>query len=110
METTIKLDQHTVASPVYFFSDLKRFFSGTWYVVFFNSVFLLTSSPPRRLFNAPSQQLAWQTDCLTYVLKKLVLEVFLVAFQRKRMMTVISTEKQLKVLKVRRIFVNFFMF
>ena len=55
---------------------------------------------------APSQDQARQTDCLTNALKKLVLELFLaVLFLKKRMMRVTSTEKQLKVLKVRHMFV-----
>lgn len=39
-----------------------------------------------------------------------VLEVFLAAFLKKRRMIVTSTEKQLKVLKVRHMFVYFLMF
>ena len=42
---------------------------------------------------APSQDRARQTDCLTYALKKLALEVVLAAFLKKRMKTLITAEK-----------------
>ena len=49
---------------------------------------------------APSRDLARQTDCLTCALKKLVLEVPMTAFLKKRMLknrmvTLITTEKRL---------------
>ena len=48
---------------------------------------------------APSRDLARQTDCLTCALKKLVLEVPMTAFLKKRMLknrmvTLITTEKR----------------
>ena len=42
---------------------------------------------------APSQDWARQTDRLTYALKKLVMEVLLAAFLKKRMKTLTTTEK-----------------
>ena len=55
---------------------------------------------------APSQDRA--RDRLVYALKKLVLEVRLTAFLKKRMATLITTEKRLHVLKGKADIVSFF--
>ena len=90
-------------------SDLKGFVSGTSYVVFLNTFFVLTSSPPCKtsFWARPLKTKRAKPDGLTNALKKFVLELFLAAFLKKRMMRVTSTEKQLKVLKVRHMFVYF---
>ena len=53
---------------------------------------------------APSQDRARQNDCLMYALKKLVLEVLLPAFLKKRMAKLVTIEKPLQVLKVTKIY------
>ena len=99
-------DQHHVASSVYFsvkaiVSNLTSFISGTSAVIFLTVIFARTS-PPRKTtgLGAPSQDGACQTDCLTYALKKFVLNVLLAAFLKKRIASLVTTEKRLQVLKV----------
>ena len=60
------------------------------------------------VLGAPSQDRARQTDPLTRALKKLVLEVLLAAFLKKRMATLVTTEKRLQVLKVTHTYFSFF--
>ena len=65
------------------------------------TIFLLEHRRLEDVFlGAPSQDRARQTDCLTYALKKLVLDVLLAAFLKKRIATLGTTEKRLQVLKV----------
>ena len=74
-------------------SNLKSFISGTADVIFLNLFFARTSPPRRRLF--------WARPFKT------VLAALLAAFLKKRMATLITTEKPLQVLKVMQIYIFF---
>ena len=109
-------DQHNVVSSEYFFyvkaiiSNLTSFISGTSDAIFLNLFFARTRDRRHEdvFLGAPSQDRARETDRLTYALKKLVLEVLLAAFLKKRMATLVKTEKRLQVLKVTQIFASSF--
>lgn len=99
---TIKVEQHSATSTVYFFStkaisNLTSFISETLDVTFLRLFFCWNIS--RRLKDvflaAPCQDRELQTDWLTYALKKFVLEVPLAAFLKKRMAALITTEKRM---------------
>ena len=78
--------------------NLTSFISGTLDVIFLNFFSLEHHHLPDVFFGgAPSQDRA--RDRLTYPPEKLVLEVLLTAFLRKRMATLNTTEKRLQVLK-----------
>ena len=65
---------------------LTSFISGTSAVIFLKVFFSLEHRLLEDVFlGAPSQDRARQTDCLTFALKKLVLEVLRAAFLKKRM-------------------------
>ena len=121
---TIKVEQHSATSTVYFFStkaisNLTSFISETLDVTF---IFLLEhqSPPQRRLFgralsrprtpNVCSQEVRFRStfscvpeethgctyyDWKTYAFKKLVLDVPLAVFLKKRMAALITTEKRM---------------
>ena len=95
------IDKHHVVSSVYFsikaiVSNLTSFISGTSAVIFFKRYFRSNIVASKTtVLDAPSQDEARQTDCLTYALKKLVLDVLLAAFLKKRIVTLVSTEKRL---------------
>ena len=99
-------DQHNVASSVSFpvkakVSNLTSLISGTLAVIFLNVIFARTSPPRRRPFWARplktehAKLIVWRI-----ALKKLVLDVLLEAFLKKRIVTLITTEKRRQVLKV----------
>ena len=71
--------------------NLASFISGTSDVIFEDYFFLEHRRLQDVFLGAPSQDRARQTDCLTYALKKLVLEILLAAFLKKRMATPISS-------------------
>ena len=79
--------------------NLTSFISGTLDITFLNFFFLEHRRSPRLFFfgSAPSRDRA--RDRLMYALKKLVLGVLLTAFLKKRMVTLIKTEKRLQDLK-----------
>ena len=80
-------------------SNLKSFISGTAYVIIFWTHFFSLENGLEDIFlGAPSQDRACQTDCFTYAHKKLVLEVLLAAFLKKRITTLTLTEKRLEAL------------
>ena len=83
-----------------FISNLTSFISGTSAVIFLNVISLEHCCFEDVFLGAPSQDGALQTGCLTYALKKLVLDVLLAAFLKKRIATLVTTEKRLEVLKV----------
>ena len=100
-------DQHNIASSVYFsvkaiVSTLTSFISGTSasYRIFQSYFRSNIAASKTSVLGAPSQDGARQTDYLTYALKKLVLDVLLAAFLKKRIATLGTTEKRLQVLKV----------
>ena len=106
-------DKHNVASSVYFsikaiVSNLTSSISGTSAVIFFKRYFrsnIVASNTT--VLGAPSPDEARQTDCLTCALKKLVLDVLLAAFLKKRIATLVTAEKRLQVLKVTHCFYFF---
>ena len=109
MRKKIKCDQHNTASPLYFFfkpmiNNLKSFISGTLNVVF-KIVFLLEHRRLEDVFlGAPSEDRPQQTDFMCRMLSRSSFgSFFLTTFLKKRIWTLITTGKQLKVLKVRQV-------
>ena len=94
--------------------SFNKFYFSNFGRQLFQRLFSLEHRGLEHVFmGVPSQDLARQTDCLTCALKKLVLEVPMTAFLKKRMLknrmvTLITTEKRLYVLKATQIFVSFF--
>ena len=109
MRKKIKCDQHNTASPLYFFfkpiiNNLKSFISGTLNVVF-KIVFCSSIAASKTSFWARPLKIDHSKliSCVECSLEAHLEVFFLATFLKKRIWTLITTGKQLKVLKVRQV-------